>query len=115
MCVWVSMCLSVCLCVRYRVMSYGLFFVVCVLMCACVLCLMSLHAVCELSCDDVWCSMCVCVCVFVFRICAVCLRAIVCDVWFVCVVCCCCLNMFEWFDCDTLCDDVWFAVMLLIL
>ena len=28
-----------------------------VLMCACVLCLLSLHAVCELSCDDVWCSM----------------------------------------------------------
>ena len=50
-------------------MSYGLCFVVCVaLICVCVLCLMSLHAVCELSCDDVWRSMCVCVCVFVIRV-----------------------------------------------
>ena len=44
-----------------------------VLMCACVLCLMSSHAVCALSCDDVWCSMCFCVCVFVVCVCAVCL------------------------------------------
>ena len=40
----------------------------------CVLCLMSLHAVCELSCDGVWCSNCVCVCVFVYvSLCVVCL------------------------------------------
>ena len=29
LCVWVLTCLSECLCVRYCVMSYGLFFVVC--------------------------------------------------------------------------------------
>ena len=83
----------------YGVLLYGLLFVLCckcvfmrallrdivrfaflcvfVFVCVCVLCLVSLHAVCELSCDDVWCSMCGCVCVFVFRVCAVCLRVIV--------------------------------------
>ena len=52
-------------------MSYGLF-VRCVFVFVCVLCLMSLHAVCELSCDDVGCSMCcfVVVCFFL------CLRAL---------------------------------------
>ena len=36
--------------------AWYVFRCVVVLMCVCVLCLMSLHAVCELSCDDVWCA-----------------------------------------------------------
>ena len=40
-----------------------------VLTCACDLRLMSLHAVRELSYDDVWCSMCLCVCVSVVCLC----------------------------------------------
>ena len=42
-----------------------------VLMGVCVLCLVSLHAVCELSCDDAWCSRCFCVCVFAVCVCVV--------------------------------------------
>ena len=53
-------------------MSYDLLFVVCdcVCVCVCVLSLISLHAVCELSCDDVWCSMWFCVCVCCLCLCA---------------------------------------------
>ena len=70
-----------------------------VLMCACVLRLMSLHAVCELSCNDVWCSMCFCVCLFVVFVRFVC--DLLCDVvWcvFFCVMCglgCCVLLLIE--------------------
>ena len=85
------MCLSVCLCVRvlnlcvlavrYSVVLCVVFcvFVVFVLLCVCgFVSLMSLHAVCECSCDDVWCSMCMCVC-----------------------------ELFVWFLCNVLCDVVW--------
>ena len=96
---------------------------VCVLVCVCVLRMMSLHAVCVLSCDDVWCSMCVCVCVLAFCLCGlfamhyVMLCAMLCVVCCVvlCVVCCCCLNMFGCFDCDLVCDVAWFVVALLLL
>ena len=50
-----------------------------VFVCVCVLCLMSLPAVCEISCGDVWrsmCSMCFCVCVCRCVV-VVCLRFIV--------------------------------------
>ena len=81
------------------------FLCVFVLMCACVLCLMPVHAVCELSCDDVWCSMCVlCVCVWFWCLCG--LSDLLCDVvWYVyvcvmcgvvCVVCCCVLLLIEY-------------------
>ena len=60
----------------------------------CVLCLMSLQAVCEISCDDVWFSMCVCVCVSFLWLCGVfanycamlCGTCVLCDVW-VCALC----------------------------
>ena len=58
---------------------------VCVCVCVRVSCLMSLHAVCELSCDDVWCSMCVFVFACFFGVCVVCVRCIV----RCCVVCVC--------------------------
>ena len=55
-------------CVFMRALLYDVVWFVCSLCvrdCACcVLCLMPLHAVCEISSDDVWCSMCVCVCLF---------------------------------------------------
>ena len=52
--------------VGVNVLSYVFLRCVFVLVNVCVLWLMSLHAVCELSCDDEWCSWCVCVCVCVF-------------------------------------------------
>ena len=70
-------------------------FSLCVCVCVCVLCLMSLHAACEISCGDVWCSMRVCVCesvvlslcgVFAMYCVMLCALCILCDVW-VCVLC----------------------------
>ena len=77
LCVWVVVCLSVFM--RDLLSDVVWFAFRCVFVFVfvfCVLCLMSLHAVCEISCDDVWCSMCVCVCVS-FCVCVVCLRFIV--------------------------------------
>ena len=88
-----------------------------VLMCVCVLCLMSLHAVCESSYDDVWCSRCVlCLCDVFVCLCGLFVNycVMLCGVrifclmrGFVCVVCCCCLSMLGCFDGDILCGVAW--------
>ena len=82
---------------------------------------MSLHAYCELSCDDVWCSMCFCVCVSFLWLCGVftmdCVMlrgmCILCGVG-LCAVCCSCLNVCECVDCDIWCDVIWFGVVFLL-
>ena len=65
--------------------------------------LMSLHAVCEVSCADIWCSRCfVFVCFFVVCLCGLFASycVMLCGVFlcvmcgFACVVCCCCLSCF---------------------